>query len=92
MNWCIIYEHVVTTKQMGTEDTTSDTTTSTTPKNEIELKACDIKVKAKSKEEDFESMMEKCSAEIENIMEYHLYGEYQEIEKKNGLEILLGDD
>ena len=77
---------------MGTEDTTSDTTTSTRPKNEIELEACDIKVKAKSQEEDFESMMEKCSDEIENIMEYHLYGEYQEIEKKNGLEILLGDD
>ena len=77
---------------MGTEDTTSDTTTSTRPKNQIELEACDIKVKAKSQEEDFESMMEKCSDEIENIMEYHLYGEYQEIEKKNGLEILLGDD
>lgn len=74
------------------QDDENNTNSETDKENRISLKACDLKVEAKSNEADFDEMMESCSQEMKDIMEYHLYGEYQEIEKKNGIHALLGDE
>jgi len=57
---------------------------------QVELEACDLSVKVKADNEDFETVFNECSRELESIMKHHLVGEMEMIEKEDMFPLILG--
>ena len=72
------------------DEAESDDTNNDTETVQIELEACDLSVKVKADNEDFETVFNQCSRELESIMHHHLVGEMEMIEKEDMFPIILG--
>lgn len=77
-----------TMSDSSTDEETEDTNTNS-DKVKVELQACDLKVTAEA-DEDFETVFNHCSKELESIMRHHLVGEMEVIEEEEIHSILLG--
>ena len=70
------------------DDNDSESTEKETVK--VEMKACDLEVKASVQGGDFETVFNHCSRELESIMRHHLVGEMEVMEEEEIHSILLG--
>jgi len=61
-------------------------------KNQIRLEAYDLKIKASSEETGMRELLSMCSAEMDDMMKQALIGEYQEMERQDLFDRMLGDD
>lgn len=64
----------------------------TNGKNQIRMQAYDLKIKASSEETGMREMLAMCSAEMDDLMQQALIGEYQQMEQEDLFSQLLGDD
>ena len=72
------------------DEAESDDTNNDTETVQVELEACDLSVKVKADNEDFETVFNECSRELESIMKHHLVGEMEMIEEEDMFPIILG--
>lgn len=61
-------------------------------KNQLELKAYDISVKAQSEEASLCELARVCSSEMDELTKRALVGEYQEIEQEEMFSVIFGGD
>jgi hypothetical protein len=78
-----------TTNSDSEESSTDSDKTKSSP-NKLQLKACDLEVKAQSNEASFEEISEIASEQMEMLMEHQLVGELEHIEKENLHPTILG--
>lgn len=63
-----------------------------TGRNQIQMKAYDIRVQANSEDIGMEELASICSQQMDEMMQKALIGEYQELEEQDLFGVLLGDD
>ena len=78
-----------TTSDSNTDET-DDEESNQTETIKVELRACDLEVKAQAENEDFEKVFNHCSRELQSIMRHHLVGEMEVMEEEEIHSILLG--
>ncbi|NLV09305.1 hypothetical protein GOC74_05090 [Halomicrobium mukohataei] len=60
--------------------------------NQIRIQAYDLSIKASSEETGMRELLSMCSAEMEDLTERALIGQYQEIEREDLFGQIFGDD
>lgn len=60
--------------------------------NQIRIQAYDLSIKASSEETSMRELLSMCSAEMEDLTERALIGQYQEIEREDLFGQIFGDD
>jgi len=61
-------------------------------KNQLEIKAYDIRIKGSSEETDMSELLELFSDQMDDLLKQALIGEYQQIEREDLFSQLMGDD
>lgn len=61
-------------------------------KNQLEMEAYDLSIKASSEDMGMSELIDEVSTEMENLTERALIGEYQELENRSLHNQIFGDD